>query len=378
MKADVVIKGGRVIDTSRGVDEVQDIAFIGEKMVNISDCEGEAVYTVDAKDCIVTPGLIDFHSHIFYGDNNASCRPDYYIPMGVTSAVDAGSAGWANFNSFYKDIVMGSRVRVKSYIAYSNYGIINHPESYEPSDVNHERIAYFANKYSDTVLGLKIRMVQPAANNIDPLKRAVELAEKLNIGVCVHVQASVVPMDDVARTLRPGDIFCHAFHETNETILDLNGNISSEVRRAKERGVIFDMCNGKNNFSFHVAKKAMAQGIYPDVISSDNSIDKINRNQCVRSLPYVMSKMLEMGMNITQVIKAVTETPAELMKMSGKIGTLAPGAYADIAIMKLKDISATHTDFGENTLEVNRHFIPQMTICGGEFVYCCEEFNLKN
>ena len=377
MKVDVLIKNGHVIDPASGTDKIMDIAFVGEKMTDISHCEVTPSYSIDATDCLVTPGFIDFHSHVFYGDHYASCNPDSFIPMGVTAAVDAGSAGWANFNSFYKSIVLSSRLRIKSYIGYSTYGIMNNPESYEIQDVNHERIAYFVHKYPDTILGMKLLMVQPTVNDIEPLKRAVKLAEELSVGVCVHVQASVVPMDDIARILRPGDIFCHAFHGENETILDKNGAISSEIRRAKERGVIFDMCNGNNNFSFFVAQKAMAQGIYPDVISSDNTLDKINKSQCVRSLPYVMSKMLAMGMDLFQVIKAVTETPANLMKMNGKIGSLAAGAYADITITKLKDVRAIHKDAENCKMEVPRHFIPQMTICGGKIAYSCEEFNLS-
>ena len=377
MNADVLIKNGHVIDPSTGTDKIVDIAFAGEKMIDISQCKVTPSYIIDAKDCIVTPGFIDFHSHVFYGDNNSSCNPDSFIPMGVTAAVDAGSAGWANFNSFYKSIVLSSRLRIKSYIAYSNYGIMNHPESYEIQDVNHERIAYFVNKYPGTILGLKLLMVQPSVNDIEPLKRVIKLAEELSVGVCVHVQASVVSMDDIAGILRPGDIFCHAFHGKNETILNKSGNVSSEVRKAKERGVVFDMCNGNNNFSFCVAQKAMEQGIYPDVISSDNTIDKINISQCVRSLPYVMSKMLAMGMDLFHVIKAVTETPANLMNMHGKIGSLAVGAYADIAITKVKNVRAIHIDSENSKMEVPRHFVPQMTICSGKIAYSCEEFNLR-
>ena len=209
------------------------------------------------------------------------------------------------------------------------------------------------------------------------LAAAVEIAEEMgDMAVCVHVTDSPDGLDKVAKVLRKGDIVCHAFHGVGNTILGSNGKILDAIWEARERGVLFDQCNGKKNFSIEVCKSALAQKFPPDVISTDMGVDKLNYSSYVRSLPSVMGKLMSCGMTLTDVVKCTTQIPAKLMHMEGQIGTLAPGAYADVSIFKLEKRRVMHFDTFNVPFEGEHLLIPQMTVTNGLIAFAQEYFNL--
>jgi predicted amidohydrolase len=212
---------------------------------------------------------------------------------------------------------------------------------------------------------------------VEPLRASIRLAEKLNTILAVHPTHSLEPFDEIVPLLRSGDILCHPYQQMGEyNILDPNGRVQGCIWNAKKRGVVFDCAHGRVNLSLAVAKNAIAQGLFPDVISSDISTNSMYLKQ-VFSLPMVMTRFLAMGMNLVEVVRACTETPARLMGMAGQIGTLQPGALADICIMKIQNRPVDLVDMYGNTIKGDKVLIPQMTIKAGRVKYCHMDFVLR-
>ena len=239
--------------------------------------------------------------------------------------------------------------------------------------------------YRDSILGLKIRLskgVIPEKTGVDYLRAVVRLADELNerlgtsLRVCVHTTNSPVSAGEVADCLRTGDIFCHCYQGVGNPICLEDGTIDPGVVRARERGVIFDAANGKGNFGLKAAQRALAAGFEPDIISTDLTVDKFNMPPYAKNLPSVISKYLALGMDLMKILEKVTVNPARLMKMDGRIGTLKPGALADIAIFELKEKTYIQKDFCDDELECNQILVPQLTMIAGEIQYCQSDFYL--
>lgn len=385
MKADYVIKNGRVIDPATNTDKVQDVVVCNNR---IADARGEKVtcgHVIDAAGCIVAPGLVDFHTHIFYDGSGIGIKPDMMIPQGTTAAVDAGTAGAANFRAFYHASVEPSLVKIKSFLTVYSGGQLDPKlcEDFNPALYNYDRIVRVVDQYRDNILGLKIRIskgVVPDAKGLDYLKAAVELAEKLNaqlgtkLAVCVHTTNSPMSAGELAGCLRAGDIFCHCFQGSGNNLVLADGSIDSGVLEARKRGVIFDAANGKGNFGIATAKKALAKGFLPDIISSDLTNDKFNMPPYDKNLVTVLSKYLTLGLDLMTILRAATATPAKVMGLEGQIGSLQPGAYADVVILKEKPVSLVHKDFKDDELPGKVLLVPQMTMCSGEIQFCQNDF----
>ncbi len=221
MRADFIIRGGRVMDPYTGADEIKDIVVCNTR---IADPDGEQVecgHIIDASGCIVAPGLIDFHTHIFYEGSGSCIRPDFMISQGTTAAVDAGSAGTVTYESFYKSVIAQSTMRIKGFLTTYSGGQLDFKlcEDFNPELINLARMERVIDKYRDNILGLKIRLskgVVPDDKGLDYLKRVIELAEELDerlgtsLRVCVHTTNSPISASELAGCLRPGDIFCTA------------------------------------------------------------------------------------------------------------------------------------------------------------------------
>lgn len=379
MKCDILIKNGHVIDTMRNIDTICDIGIMDGRIINIE--AGESMHsnkTIDASGYLVLPGLIDFHGHFNFDGSSIGAIPSLLPASGVTSVVDAGSCGCYNFPSFYKNTIIHSPVLVKAFLSCYSMGLggsgIN--ENFDKTLFDRKRISIILAKFANIILGLKIRCSIPLVKSVEPLNEVIAIAEELGIGVCVHTTNPPCSILEIANLLRKGDIFCHVYHGKGDTILDENDIIKKEIWKARERGVVFDVANGNNHFSNYVCSKSIEQGFCPDVISTDMTNDKLYYGLKARSLPFVMSKFLSLGMTLFDVVRCVTETPAKLMKMEGQIGTLSPGAFANVAIMNLIDKEFSSVDSEGNVYKGNKMFIPQMTILNGEIAYCQEYFNI--
>lgn len=378
MTIDMLIKNGHVIDPARDINAVDDVAICGNRIVPVDENVGKkAKDTVDASGCYVFPGLIDFHTHIFWGGAENGVLPLLMSSSGVTATVDAGSSGCLNYCAFRKSVE--GMVRVKNYLSCCSVGLAgtNYHENFNPNFFDFDRIAMLKSEYPEDILGLKIRIPRQLVIDLHPLEKALELAEKVgNMSVCVHVTNAPASMEDVAKLLRKGDIFCHVYHGTGDTILDTSDRVLPEIHEARKRGVVFDMSNGQTNFSNAVCIKALKDGFLPDVIATDMGINRFHRGLRARSLPFVMSKLLNFGMSLTEIVRCVTQTPAALMRMQEKIGTLAPGAFADICIMKKVARQVTFDDVFGDVRQGNKLLVPQMTFLNGNIVFAQGDFDL--
>lgn len=372
MIVDMRIKNGRVIDPAQAVDEVRDVLVLNGRLVE--NPAGQAVQAgqeFDAAGCIVTPGLIDFHTHIFSSGSDLCVSADAaFLPAGVTAAVDAGSAGTANYELFLSTMLL-QKLRVKSFlnVCPTGLGTTQFHEQLKPDAWDKAKMTALFEKHKNYLLGLKVRISRPivGSQGLKPLQQAIEAAEQIGCPVCVHTTDAPAPVEELLAMLRPGDIFCHVFHGTGEGIVR-DGGLNPAVRAARQRGVIFDAANGGNHFAFNTAEAALAEGFFPDVISTDLTVKTLFKPP-VYSLPFTLAKYLALGCSLNDIIASATNVPAVLMGLGGKIGTLAAGAYADIAIFKLAEQKVTFIDTLKQIRQGSQLLIPQMTIANGQIVF---------
>jgi len=380
MKLDMLIRNGLTVDLDKHDYIRRDIGIIGNRIVDLNDVDGtDAETVIDAAGCLVLPGLIDFHAHVFHGGTAISVNPDVVcLPNGVTSVVDAGSSGWVNYRLFRNSVINTATVKIKSYLNVVNVGLstlgggpTGYLENTNPANVNPEKIEQILNQ--DNILGLKLRYSQDIAKgklySSDPFLATVALARKLNTSLCVHVTDSRLPADELIQHFNADDIYAHCFHGTGHTILNGQGEVYPSVLAAQQRGVIFDCSNGVAHFDFNVARNAMDQGFYPDIISTDLTQRNSLRTDKVYSLLHVMSKYLNMGMSLFEVIRAVTSTPARLMKMQGQTGTLEPNAFADISVVKLRNEKIVFEDTQGARLQGEQYIDNCVTVSNGQICY---------
>ena len=375
----MLIKNGRVIDSLRNIDEVQDVGVKDAEIVELpaaGDSEGKQI--IDASGCLVLPGLIDFHTHSFVGVTRLGTNPAFLPATGVTTIADAGSSGCDNFEVFLKNSRASGIVRTKMFLSCCSFGMESptEQEDFSPERMNRDAILRLKQTYPNEIAGLKIRVQRNLVSDMKPLAAALELAQSANLPLCVHVKDAYCGMNEIADMLRPGDIFCHVFHGTGNTILDADGCILPAILRARDRGVLFDVANGKKNCYHSVSRAALEQGFLPDILSTDMTWDKLNYASRVRSLPFVMSKFLSFGMELKDVARCVGETPARHLGLENKAGTLAPGAFADITILRIARKKVVFHDTSGDAFVGDTLLIPQMTILRGQIAFGQVDFNL--
>lgn len=377
MIADIRIRNGRIIDPSRAIDRVGEVLVAQGRVIDAEANKNvEAMVDIDASGCVVTPGLIDFHNHIFDAGSDLCIPADAsMLPAGVTAAVDAGSAGASTIELFLSTMLT-QRVRFKAFmhVCPTGQGTTQFHETMKPESWDRPRMAWMLEKHKDSILGLKIRFSEELVGDQGdkPLRETMALAGGLGVPVCVHTTNPPSSTEALLDLLRPGDIFCHVFHGKGTTIIE-NGKVKKAVHEAKKRGVIFDACNGSNHFAFDTAIPALADGFFPDVISTDLTVKTLWRSP-VAALPYILSKYIALGCDLPQIIKAATETPAKLMGMEGEIGTLAPGALGDVSIFALRERPVTFMDTFKKTVNGNAMLTPLMTVSGGQILYRSLDF----
>lgn len=378
---DLVIQNGRTIDPAAGLDGNYSVGIRGHKIAAVSEMPLSGTNVIDASGCIVIPGLIDYHTHLFDGGSVYGIRPDFLLSQGITAAVDAGTSGSAGFEVFYRSIVQTSAVTVRAFISLGATGLCdpNHQQNYDRRKVNVSRLQQLKELYPDIILGIKVSLSRENIGElgIEPVRSAVELAGEIgDLRVCVHSTDPPCDSTEILKLLRAGDILCHCYHGTGSCILDEQDKVRQAYLDARSRGVLFDMANGISHFSHRCATHAIQQGFLPDIISSDMVSFAYGLSKRNRSLPYVMSKLLAMGMGLQDILCATTDTPAALMGLRGNVGTLAPGADADIAIMRLENRTVRFEDADMETFRGETLFCPQMTIKRGQVAFFQNTFNL--
>lgn len=377
MDYDLLIKNGFVCDPSQNINAPRDVAVKNGKISGVGTAidPAQAGSVIDARGCLVFPGLIDFHLHCFDYSSELAVSPDIMcLPCGVTSAVDAGSSGVANCGAFHADIVSRHHTRIKLFINVCATGLLSlrFHEELDPRCYDAAKLGQMLEKYPGTILGLKIRSSRELTGDMGlrPLERTLAIAQELGCPVAVHATnpAGEKGCAGILEKLRPGDIFCHVFHGKGDTIIR-DGKVRGEVLEARRRGILFDAANGSNHFDLSVARTALAEGFLPDIISTDLTSKTMYAPHAVMSLPFVMSKYLNLGVSLSDVVKRTTEIPARLMGMEGRAGTLRAGAPADIAIFKEIPATVKFVDHKGEAFSGDRLLKPLLTVLNGKVAY---------
>lgn len=339
-KFDLLIEGGTVIDPSQSLNGPFDVAIKGSKILEVSKgiSKDRAARTISAKDRIVTPGLIDPHAHCYDGVSISMNADRNCLTRGVTTVVDAGSAGYATFPNFRKYIIDTSITRIYALVHINAIGTIMFEGGLgNLSWVNPELTAKMAEDNKPVVVGIKIQLTKSitGANDMEGLRRAVQAAEMTRLPLMVHIDEPYSPLPDILKLMRKGDIFTHCYNNHTHGVLDANGKIIPEVREARNRGIWFDPAQGQTHFSFDVAEKCMQQGFLCDTISTDLTV--ITAAGRVYDLPTMVSKFMAIGVPLDKAIAMVTANPTKLFPFNAQIGTLRPGSEADVSIFELRD-----------------------------------------
>ena len=368
---DLIVSGGRVIDPSQGIDAVRYVALADGKVALVADTipADQAKDVVDATDTIITPGLIDLHTHDFWGASRYGVDPDtVHIARGVTTVVDAGSSGTHTFPAFRKHVIDRAKTRIFAILNISGMGMALGYAGLE--DIRWAKVEHavrVGREHRDVILGVKARIPPlPADSYREVLKRAIDAAEGMDGIFMLHLGGTSIPVAERLNMLRPGDVLTHSFRYSpgGNGILDSEGTVLEEAWAAKERGVVFDVGHGKGSFSFETMERAMAQGFFPDTISSDLHIGNVDRT--VYDLLTTLSKFLHLGMRLDEVIRLGTEAPAKVIGKSGELGTLRPGAVGDVTISKLEEGRFELSDSGGRRVVDARHRLTHVkTIKGG-------------
>ena len=354
--------------------------LIDNGFIKDPDGDDENSFVVDCKGSFILPGLIDFHVHVFRSGSEFAVPADCaLIPQGITTAVDGGSAGSASLGAFVSSDILSNTVDIYPLINVSLMGqpTLKYGERLETRFLSVGEIKRAWKKSPVKPVGLKLRMGKESAEGlgIQPLLDSLKIAEELGCKLVVHSSDPEVGAEDIADLLRPGDIFCHCFHEKGPNILNDAGHVRPGILDARKRGVLFDAANGKSNFSFRIAKAAIADGFFPDIISTDLTCLTLYKDYAF-GLPSVMSKYLALGMPLDKVIEAVTVTPASWLGMEDSIGTLKPGTIADVAVFDLVDKAVSFRDAKGDEVTGSKLLAARMTVKNGTIVYRQADFAL--
>ena len=368
---DLLIVGGRVVDPSQGLDRRSDIAVRDGRIVTVEpkidrDLAGRIV---DASGQLVTPGLIDLHVHVYPGVSHYGIDPDTYVlPSGVTTALDAGSAGASTFEGLRRYVIDVSNTRLFALPNISGMGMVSQDvgELLDIRWADPKAAIRMCEKHRDIILGVKLRMTRELAgdNGLQALANAREAADAVGLPVMVHPQDAHCALDDILNELRDGDIVTHCFHGMRGGILDRDGRVLDSVRHAIDRGVRLDLGHGQGSFDFRVAEQALAQEVIPHTISSD--LHAHNVDGPVFDLASTISKFMLLGLDLSDAIHRCTSVPAEFLGMAGRIGTLVAGAHADVAIFD--EENGTHRfEDAHGQARIGEHrLVPRIVIKGGE------------
>lgn len=370
---DLILKGGHVIDASQKLDGIADVAFAGGKVAAVGRnlAAGPTTEVRDVAGYIVSPGLIDMHTHVYWGGTSLGIDAEEFCrTSGVTTAIDTGSAGPGNFLGFRKHVIERSEVRILAYLHVSFAGIyafsntIMYGESQDMKLMAPRDAVEVYEKNRDVLVGIKVRVGLHASGDqgTHPLNIALQVADEVGAPLMCHIDHPPPSYEAVLDMLRPGDVLTHAFRPFPNAPVNAQGKVKPEVVAARKKGVLFDIGHGKGSFSFKTARAMLANGFYPDTISSDV------HTLCINGPAYdqvtTMSKFLCLGMPLAEVIKESTLNAAHALKRP-ELGSLKPGSVGDATILSVKEGKFDYEDVLGEHMTGDKKIIAEATVVGG-------------
>jgi dihydroorotase len=362
---DLIVKGGRVIDPSLRINAIRDVAIAGGRIAAVeANIAADAAETIDARGKLVVPGFIDIHTHTA----RSEAGPGLCLADGVTGWVDAGSAGADHIGdtvSIAKSSVQQGRVLIN----IGRAGILPDGDTMDlaRADVRAAKEAIAKNR--DFIVGVKARLSNTVAgkNDFEVLRRAQEVASSFNLPVMIHMGQTVSPLPRLINLLKRGDVVTHMFAPPPNSIVDDSGHILPEVLAARRRGVWFDVGNGQTgHMRWDTVDRIMQAGFWPDTFSTDWNVNSPKTG--VIDFPNCMSKFLELGMTLDQVIARATVNPSRVFPLFNDRGTLNVGAPADVAVLELRQGTFEFLDNYENKRAGKQRLFPSGTVLGGKRV----------
>jgi dihydroorotase len=381
MEYDLILRQGRVLDPASEHDAVADIAFNNGRVAAVGVAASEARGRVERNVAghIVMPGMIDFHTHVYWGGTSISVDADQLARRcGTTTWLDVGSAGPGNFAGFRKHVIEPSETRILAYLHVSHAGIfafspnIMLGESLDMRLMDTATCAQVARENPELIRGIKVRIGinTSGVNGIAPLYHAIEAADRAGLPVMCHIDRPPPRYTDVLEVLRPGDTLTHCFKPFPDAAVYADGRIREGCWAARERGVIFDVGHGKGSLDFNVARAMLEGGFPPDIISSDVHV------LCIDGPAYdnmeTMSKFLVLGMPLTDIIRAVTATPAKLLKRPD-LADLSVGSTGDATIMRIEEGAFRFTDVLGQELQGRQRFALDSMVVGGKLWHAVDQ-----
>jgi dihydroorotase len=370
---DLLLKGGTVVDPSTNLGGVLDVAVENGVIARVAAGipPGEATRVIEVKDKVVTPGLIDLHAHVFEGVNRTGVNPDLGgVYSGVTTIVDAGSAGAATFGAFPRHILPHCHTEIVPFLHICQTGLATMPDIIAESSVNLADTVRVATQHRGLICGIKARMVSPALEimGMEMPRLAKRAAREAGIPLMVHIGDTEKRYDPkvihpLLSLLEPGDILTHYFTPNPGGVLDANGRLVPEAREAADRGVWFDTAHGRMNFSFDVGRRVIEQGLLPHCISTDLTVP--GRANTVHSMTEMMTRFLGLGFTLPQVVTMCTANPAKAIGAERRLGSLAAGRQADISVLEMQEGKWVVYDVLGAGLSVERAVVPHLTVKKG-------------
>jgi dihydroorotase len=370
---DLLLRNGRVVDPSIGLDGVSDIAVENGVIARVASgiATAEAARVIEVGGKIITPGLIDLHAHVLEGVNRTGVNPDLGgVYAGVTTIVDAGSAGPATFGAFPRLIIPHCHTEIVPFLHICQTGLATMPDIIAESSVKLDDTVRVATEHRGLIAGIKARMVSPALEimGMEMPKLAKRAAREASIKLMVHIGDTekrydpkvIHPLLDL---LEPGDIVTHYFTPNPGGVLDASGKLVPEAREAAARGVWFDTAHGRMNFSFEVGRRIIDQGLLPHCISTDLTVP--GRVNTVHSMTEMMTRFLGLGFTLPEVVTMCTANPARAIGAEQRLGSLAVGRQADISVLAFEEGDWMVYDILGAGLRVDRACAPHLTVKRG-------------
>src|SRR5580704_1945690 len=377
MQYDLLLTDGEVLDPAAGLKGRMDVGIAGGKIVAVGPDlpASEARQTLSAKGRLVTPGLVDVHAHVFVNAHDMGHRTDHFCRQsGVTTLCDAGSAGSATFPGLRQVIDREVRTRTRAFVNLSAIGIVGTSRGGELSHFPYadpEGCARTISENPDLAIGVKLRYGPNLVweYTTAPVKLARQTAAAAGVPLMIHITDSPIPLPDILAEMAPGDIITHCYHGRAHGIMGQEKEfVLKEVVEAQRAGIIFDCAHGRNHFNFRMIEKALDQGFLPDTISTDLTTTTATKGP-VWDLPTTMTKLLHFGLPLEETVRRATANPARILGYEGTVGTLRPGANADVSVFELRDGNFELRDSDGDTIVAKRRLIAQLTVKDGRVWY---------